>query len=304
MTHTLDPIQGLIDYVEEIKPFHTKVLEVAVTYSQSDDIDVTFTEGFTVDITLLYPALADDDDVPIRNCPEGYGIVWDRPTPYIVISAGLSPQTICLDGDQSVFFTFGSRFEIREPPAQGVTTPAGTTPLCVSFDTGTDVADTTRVMTSTDGTDWTLRTTPDELIADAVFNPDDTLFVAVGTNVLWTSSDGITWISQTAHNANAWTSVAWSNPTLGRYAMVSGNSAGGNVQSAYSTDGINWIDSSLAIGVGPGSPGQTPQGWSDLIWVENESLFVAVGARPGAAGTSDFRPQASLGRGPTGGRIA
>ena len=33
---TLDPVQGLVDYVLEIKPYHTKVVEVLVEYIQTD----------------------------------------------------------------------------------------------------------------------------------------------------------------------------------------------------------------------------------------------------------------------------
>ena len=143
MTHTQDPIQGLIDYVNEIKPFHTKILETAVTYAQSEDIDIVISEEFFLDVSLFYPALADDDDVPIRICPEGWGVLWDRPTPYIVVDASISPQTISLDGDQSAFFATGTRFEVREPNTEG--SPSGPTPrvfeyrtLSVAYDATTD----------------------------------------------------------------------------------------------------------------------------------------------------------------------
>ncbi len=142
MTHTQDPIQGLIDYVEEIKPYHTKILEVAVTYAQSEDLDITISEEFFLDVSLFYPALADDDNVPIRICPEGWGVIWDRPSPYIVVDAAISPSTVSLDEDQSAFFAIGSRFEIREPNTEGSPAP---TPrvfeyrtLSVDYDATTD----------------------------------------------------------------------------------------------------------------------------------------------------------------------
>ncbi|KKK94082.1 hypothetical protein LCGC14_2686430, partial [marine sediment metagenome] len=128
MTHTQDPIQGLIDYVNEIKPFHTKILETAVTYAQSEDIDIVISEEFFLDVSLFYPALADDDDVPIRVCPEGWGVIWDRPSPYIVVNASISPQTISLDGDQSAFFAIGTRFEVREPINEIPGSPVPPTP--------------------------------------------------------------------------------------------------------------------------------------------------------------------------------
>lgn len=110
-----DPIQGLIDYVNEIKPFHTKILEAVVTYAQSDDLNVSFDESLEMDITLFFPAIADENNVPIRNCPEGWGFVWDRVSPFIIVDASISPQTISLDGNQSEFFIMGTRFEVREP---------------------------------------------------------------------------------------------------------------------------------------------------------------------------------------------
>lgn len=116
-----DPIQGLIDYVEEIKPFHTKILEVVVAYAHNDDVDVVFTETVEFDVGLFWPDAisSDSDSVPIRICAAGYGVLFDRPTPYIVVDASLSPQTISLDGDHRVAFDEGTRFEIRQPSTEG-----------------------------------------------------------------------------------------------------------------------------------------------------------------------------------------
>ncbi|KKL63544.1 hypothetical protein LCGC14_2174020, partial [marine sediment metagenome] len=71
------------------------------------------------------------------------GVIWDRPSPYIVVDASISPQTISLDGDQSAFFATGTRFEVREPNTEG--SPSGPTPrvfeyrtLSVAYDATTD----------------------------------------------------------------------------------------------------------------------------------------------------------------------
>lgn len=80
---TQDPIQGLIDYVLAVKPFHTKILEVAVTYAHNDNVDIKVDESFEMDIDLFFPAVADENDVPIRQCD--WGIEWDRPSPFIVV---------------------------------------------------------------------------------------------------------------------------------------------------------------------------------------------------------------------------
>ncbi len=50
----IDPVGGLVEYVQEIKPYHTKILEVLVEYISTDCIDVTFTEDF--ELSLGVPA--------------------------------------------------------------------------------------------------------------------------------------------------------------------------------------------------------------------------------------------------------
>jgi hypothetical protein len=41
----LDPIQGLIDYVEDIKPYHTKIIEVMIEYVYDDKTNGTVRES-------------------------------------------------------------------------------------------------------------------------------------------------------------------------------------------------------------------------------------------------------------------
>ena len=112
----IDPIQGLIDYVSEVKPFHTKILEVAVAYSHNDDVDVTITEDLQLDIALFWPGVVGSpDEGPIRVCTAGYGVEYDRSTPYIIVDANVSPSTVSLEGNFEDAFAVGSRIEIREP---------------------------------------------------------------------------------------------------------------------------------------------------------------------------------------------
>jgi hypothetical protein len=54
---TLDPVQGLVDYVLEIKPYHTKIVEVLVEYIQIEPIDVTITENIQMCVNLGIPDL-------------------------------------------------------------------------------------------------------------------------------------------------------------------------------------------------------------------------------------------------------
>ncbi len=51
---TIDPVSGLVAYVEEVKPYHTKILDVLVEYIHTDCIDVTFTEE--LELSLGIPA--------------------------------------------------------------------------------------------------------------------------------------------------------------------------------------------------------------------------------------------------------
>lgn len=62
----LDPVQGLVDYVLDIKPYHTKIIEVLVEYVYEEKVDVTITEALdwvigmfqTCHIECIYPIIA------------------------------------------------------------------------------------------------------------------------------------------------------------------------------------------------------------------------------------------------------
>lgn len=50
-TNQADPVQGLVDYILEIKPFHTKIIEVLVEYVHSDDVSVSIEDNIQFFIT-------------------------------------------------------------------------------------------------------------------------------------------------------------------------------------------------------------------------------------------------------------
>ncbi len=54
-TSSLDPVQGLIDYVLEIKPYHTKIMEVLVDYIHTDCINTKITEALDFCIGISVP---------------------------------------------------------------------------------------------------------------------------------------------------------------------------------------------------------------------------------------------------------
>lgn len=71
-----DPIQGLLDYVKDIKPYHTKIAEILVEYFYNDNMDVVISDKAKVLAILRYHKpeleLGGDDSY----CGLGYGISW------------------------------------------------------------------------------------------------------------------------------------------------------------------------------------------------------------------------------------
>ena len=247
-----DPIQGLIDYVNEIKPFHSKILEVAVAYAQNDDVDITFTEEFGVDVSIFWPALADDDDVPIRNCPEGWGVEYDRATQYIVIDASISPQTVTLSGDQSAFFAEGTRFEIREPTTeQGSPLPSNVSISLqnIVITNASSTATTDRIFTSSDGVNWTKRTaTGTGAHNDVAYSPTLQRFAIVhsGTRNISTSDDGgETWNLQTnaipagGGGSELWQYITWVEE-FDMFIIGNDSTNASQEKLAYSADGLTF----------------------------------------------------------------
>lgn len=51
-TTTIDPVDGLVNYVLEIKPYHTKIVETLIEYIYTDCIEVTLTEEFYLDLGM------------------------------------------------------------------------------------------------------------------------------------------------------------------------------------------------------------------------------------------------------------
>lgn len=45
----LDPVQGLVEYVEDVKPYHTKIIEVLVEYVFTETVNVSITESLIIE---------------------------------------------------------------------------------------------------------------------------------------------------------------------------------------------------------------------------------------------------------------
>lgn len=53
--NTKDPINGLINYVNEIKPYHSKIIEVLTGYVYTEAVDVSISERMTASFGLVVP---------------------------------------------------------------------------------------------------------------------------------------------------------------------------------------------------------------------------------------------------------
>jgi hypothetical protein len=117
----------------------------------------------------------------------------------------------------------------------------------------------TRSMTSSDASTWTLQTS--QPWTGMCWAPELALFVAVGTNAVYTSSNsGVTWTAGTI-SARAWKHVTWS-PELGLFVACSTTIGSGAF--ATSPDGFAWTDRTCGLG-----------SWTSVEWSPIRRLFVA-----------------------------
>jgi hypothetical protein len=121
-----------------------------------------------------------------------------------------------------------------------------------------------RVMTSTDGYIWTIRSSAADYGWNSVcWSSELSLFVAVSSSGVMTSSNGITWTLRTSAVDNVWNSVCWS-AELTLFVAVAQSGTGNRVMT--SSDGITWT---ARI-----SPADNI--WQSVCWSPELNLFVAV----------------------------
>ncbi len=140
------------------------------------------------------------------------------------------------------------------------------------------VSTTQNIMTSPDGSTWTLRTNPsglyNESYTSVTWSPELGIFVAVGYDYTIYSSDGINWSLVNNYPDDYWESVTWS-PELGLFVAVA-SELSSTIQSQYvmtSTNGLDWIQR------------DTPSDsyFKSVTWAPELGIFLAVG---GGAGDS------------------
>ncbi|MGI0075811.1 MAG: hypothetical protein ACREAU_00200, partial [Nitrosopumilaceae archaeon] len=78
----IDPVEGLVQYVLDIKPYHTKIIEVLVEYLHTDPLNVTILDELDWDIFLAEPAR-----LQAEGCCDGYSVVnFGNPVVYPIAS--------------------------------------------------------------------------------------------------------------------------------------------------------------------------------------------------------------------------
>lgn len=86
----IDIIDGLVKYVTEIKPFHTKIAEVLTNYVFKENLNVKFSEKLFI-TTDMYGTITPIDTTIFGHT---YGIQWDTlyTEPDLIVQTTLSEQ--------------------------------------------------------------------------------------------------------------------------------------------------------------------------------------------------------------------
>lgn len=86
-----DPTEGLVEYVQAVKPYHSKILDILVEYVFSESVSCRVTDKMALTVTFTSP---NEGQPVLYTC--GYGIVWDA---YGDVASGDLPQASIISGD-------------------------------------------------------------------------------------------------------------------------------------------------------------------------------------------------------------
>lgn len=92
MSDITDPIDGLIQYVNEIKPYHSKIIEVLTEYVYEEDINVTLSESSVLDVGIFIDRVDLDSEFSESQFGGGFGSGYydsARYTPIIAVNTSL-----------------------------------------------------------------------------------------------------------------------------------------------------------------------------------------------------------------------
>ncbi len=151
------------------------------------------------------------------------------------------------------------------------------------------VSNTQNIMTSPDGSNWTLRTNPagnyNISYKSVTWSPELGIFVSVGYDHTIYSSDGVNWSLVNNWPDDYWESVCWSSE-LGLFVAVA-SQLFATTQSQYamtSTNGIDWIQRNTP----------STSYFRSVTWAPELGIFLAVGGGVGdALVTSTFQAGSS-----------
>ena len=106
----LDPVQGLVDYVLDIKPYHTKIVEVLIEYVYGENVNVTVLDEVHLKLDFYTPF----DEFAVNSCG-GYDTrAFDDPTLVPILSPNVADQFISgfnygIDAVNDRFIIIGDR---------------------------------------------------------------------------------------------------------------------------------------------------------------------------------------------------
>lgn len=113
----IDPTEGLLQYVQEVKPYHSKVLDVFVEYVYAEKLATQIKDKAKLDLTMV----GANSDVPVTySC--GYGFVWN---PYSDAGGDDLPQATIIKAQGPINIvatpTVSSQILVTTPDVSGFT---------------------------------------------------------------------------------------------------------------------------------------------------------------------------------------
>jgi len=115
MTNQIDPVQGLVDYTLNVKPFHSKIIEVLVDYIHNDLVGVTVVD------TMNFKLSVDANYTPLYCTTAGYGIgpygdyytAGQSPIQFNILSINTTTNVFTVGGDFRPFVNVGNSISVR-----------------------------------------------------------------------------------------------------------------------------------------------------------------------------------------------
>lgn len=108
-----DPVEGLVQYINDIKPYHTKIISVLVEYIHTDYLNVTITENISWQLGIIL-------DRYDPSCPTGFDeVLYDdilvEPPIFVsnIIGANAGANTLTIGGNYSSILVPGTQISVQ-----------------------------------------------------------------------------------------------------------------------------------------------------------------------------------------------